>query len=217
MMRTSLFVVVVYLTCALGALKAQSSSKNAYSTPVEVEKPTFFNPTQFNGGESKGAIAKLYPGEDVVLCLYRIDDLVSAYFLLDSLKYFYTNHQSIELWQNTKERLFWDRQSEISPWSNVITSTHPSKKIEDLSRRFAKPEVLLENEIATQLNFCLGYLNVDHTDSLLLNNYLIPKFKIVEEILALNLPPRLKAWILANDIYNTCVVGLNGFPVVALQ
>jgi hypothetical protein len=198
-------------------LNAQSSGKSAYSIPVEAEKPTFLNPTQFNGGESKGVLSKLYPAEDVVLCLYRIDDLVNAYYHIDSLKSFYTNNQSIELWQNTKERLFWDRQTEISPWTNLITSTHPSKKTEDLSRRFARPEVLLGNEIAAQLNFCLGYLNVDHTDPLLLNNYLIPKYKIVEEILALNLPPRLKAWILANDIYNTCVVGLNGFPAVALQ
>ena len=140
-----------------------------------------------------------------------------TYDSLESLNNFYAGHQALELWQNTKERLFWDRQSTISSWSILLSPTHQTKKTEDLSRRFARPEVLLGNEIATQLNFCLGYLNVDHTDPLLLNNYLIPKYKVVEDILALNLPPRLKAWILANDIYNTCVVGTNGFPVVALQ
>lgn len=215
-MKSSL-VAVVCLIFTTGGLIAQTSSKNAYVIPIEAEKPTFFNPSPFSGGESKGVLSKLYPAEDVVLCLYRINDLMVAYDSLDALQNFYAQHQALELWQNTKERLFWDRQAAISSWSIFLSSTHPTKKTEDLTRRFARPEALLGNEIATQLNFCLGYLNVDHTDPILLNNYLIPKYKVVEEILGLNLPPRLKAWILANDIYDTCIVGLNGFPAVALQ
>jgi len=77
-MKNSLFSVVCFASIFV-SLNAQAPNKNAFVIPVEADKPTFFDQTPFSGGESKGVLSKLYPAEDVILCLYRINDLMVAY------------------------------------------------------------------------------------------------------------------------------------------
>jgi hypothetical protein len=171
--------------------------------PVNDEPKVTFVGGDRNQVQKEFGGKKIYSSEDYSLCLFHYTELVEAYAAISGLQKFYEERKSTELWNNTLQRLLWDRQTTALDWnlskaSNTATGTTNEKSKKPL----ASPFDILTAELYDELNFCLQYLMIKHNDKLLTEEYLIPRKKLINDLNNTDLTNRQKAWILANDMYD---------------